>query len=176
MSKSPLVSITLRWGLIAGCLAIVLLVASYYFGHHPFMTSPFFDFRILLFGVITFFALREYREGYQKGALYFWQGMAGSFVLIMIAATVSSTLLLGFVMFEDEFVSSYVRLMTDYLKTFSAEDIARIGKEVYERNLEQLPSTNGKQLAGLYFVQSLMIGFFESIILSVILRKQPKPD
>jgi len=174
---SPLVSIGIRNGVVAGVLIILLLLATYYFfGRHPLMVSPFMDFRVLLFGVFIFFTLKEFREDYQGGALYFWQGMMGSFVFIMIAGTTASLLLIAFCFYEPAFIADYVKAMTEYLKTFPQEDIDRIGKEVYQRNLDQLPATNGRQLAGLYFVQSVMIGFFVSIILSVILRKEPKPQ
>jgi len=174
--SSPLIAIGVRYGAIAGVLAIVLLIAMYYMGRHPLMVSPFVDFRILLFGVFIFFGLKEFREVNQEGTLLFWQGMLGSFILVMVAGTVASLLLLAFCSLETSFIPSYVKAMTEYLKTFPAEDVKRIGKEVYERNLEQLPATNSKQIAGLYFMQSLMIGFFVSIILSVILRKEPKTE
>jgi uncharacterized membrane-anchored protein YitT (DUF2179 family) len=173
--RSPLISIGLTWGALAGTLTIVLVAAMYYIGRHPLMVSPFMDFRILLLGVCVFFSLREFRDGHQNGALFFWQGMVGSFIMVVVASTIASILLLAFCSFESSFIPSYVKAMTEYLKTFPPEDIVRIGKDVYQRNLDQLPATNSKQIASLYFMQSLMIGFFVSIILSVILRKEPKP-
>lgn len=173
MKKSPLISISVKYGLIAAALAILMLIATFYFGNHPMMVAPYLDFRIILFGLFMFFGLREFRDT-QEGVLYFWQGMIGGFVMVTVAGTVAALGLLIFSSVEKEFISSYVEAMTQYLKTFPKEDIERIGKEVYERNLEQLPSTNGKQLASLYFVQAMMIGLFVTIILSVILRKQPK--
>jgi uncharacterized membrane-anchored protein YitT (DUF2179 family) len=173
--RSPLISIGLLWGALAGTLTIVLVIAMYYIGRHPLMVSPFMDFRILLLGVCVFFSLKEFRDGHQQGGLFFWQGMVGSFIMVVVAATIASILLLAFCSFESSFIPSYVEAMTEYLKTFPPEDIARIGKDVYQRNLDQLPATNSKQIASLYFMQSLMIGFFVSIILSVILRKEPKP-
>jgi hypothetical protein len=145
---SPLVSIGIRNGVVAGVLIILLLMATYYFfDRHPLMVSPLMDFRVLLFGVFIFFTLKEFREDHHRGALYFWQGMMGSFVFILIAGTIASLLLLVFCFYESAFTADYVKAMTEYLKTFPQEDIDRIGKEVYQRNLEQLPSTNGKQLA-----------------------------
>jgi hypothetical protein len=172
---SPLISIGIQWGAMAGILAVIFVIAMFYMGRHPLMISPFMDFRILLLGVCIFFALKEFRDSHQQGALFFWQGMVASFVLVVIAATFASLLLLAFCSLESTFIPTYVKAMTEYLKTFPPEDIERIGKDVYRRNLEQLPATNAKQIAGLYFAQSLMIGFFVSIILSVILRKEPKP-
>ena len=173
---SPLIAIGIRYGVIAGILCGVLLMAMYYMGRHPLMVSPFVDFRVLLFGVFIFFSLREFRDYYQEGALYFWQGMVGSFFFVMVAGTISALVLLAFCAYESTFIPTYVKAMTEYLKTFPPEDIERIGKDVFESNLNGLSDTNGKQIAGKYFIQSVMIGFFVSIILSVILRKELKPE
>ena len=174
MKKSPLVGISLRNGLIAGTLAVALLVLMYYLGRHPLMVAPFLDFRIVLLGVFIFFTLKEFRENHQAGELHFWQGMAGGFNMVMVTATIASLLLWIFAALETDFIREYVTRMTEYLKSFPKEDIERIGKDAYQRNLENLPSTNGKQVAASYFVQSMVIGFFVTIIVSVALRKQPK--
>jgi hypothetical protein len=172
---SPLISIGIRYGVIAGVLCSALLMATFYLmDRHPLMVSPFFDYRILLFGVFIFFSLKEFRDYHQQGELYFSQGMVCSFFFVMVAATVSSLLLWVFCAFESTFIPTYVAAVTEYLKTFPPEDIERIGKDVFESNLNSLSATNGKQIAGKYFIQSIMIGFFVSIILSVILRKEPK--
>ena len=168
--------LAIRYGLIAGVLCGVLLAAMYYIGSHPLMISPFMDYRILLFGVFIFFNLKEFREEHQAGTLYFSQGMVSSFVFVTVAGVLSSVMLLMFCFLELDFIPDYVASMTAYLRTFSEEDINRIGKDVFESNLTALPATNAKQLAGKYFFQSIMIGFFVSIILSVILRKQPNQD
>lgn len=173
--SSPIIAIGIRYGVIAGILCGVLLVITFYImDRHPLMVSPFMDYRILLFGVFIFFSLKEFRDYHQKGELYFSQGMVCSFIFVMVAGTVSSLLLLAFCSYESTFVSTYVSATVEYLKTFSPEDIEKIGKDVFESNLKNLPATNGKQIAGKYFIQSTMIGFFVSIILSVILRKEPK--
>lgn len=172
--RSPLFLLAIRYGAIAAVLSSMLLVAMFYMGNHPLMIAPFFDFRILLYGIFIFFFLKEFREDYQEGALYFSQGMVGSFVFIMVGGVISSLLVMLFCELEKDFIASYVKAMTEYLNTFSEEDINRIGKEVFERNVQDLPATNAKQIAGKYFIQSLLIGFFVSIILSVILRKEPK--
>jgi hypothetical protein len=140
------------------------------------MVAPFMDFRIFLYGIFIFLALKEYREYHQGGVLYFWQGMAGSFVLVATAAVLGSIMFRIFGSLESDFIPSYITAMTEYLEGFLEEDIERIGKAAYERNLKDLPSTNIAQMAVLYMVQSFAIGLFVSIILSVILRKQPKPD
>jgi len=169
--KPGLLKISIRYGVVAGVLAIVLLVILYYSGQHPFLIFPFFDFRIILFGIFVFFALKEYRDGYQDGILYFWQGLFGSFVVVMVSSVISSVGLWIFGSTESAFVSDYVVKMTEHLKSFPQEDVDRIGKEVFERNLRDLPATNISQLVQTHFGQGMVIGFFISLILSVILRR-----
>lgn len=172
---SPLFTIAVRYGAIAAVLSIGLNIAMYYMNRHPVMISPYLDFRVFLYGIFIFFSLKEYRDFHNEGALHFFQGMFGSFVLVATAGVLGSILYRIFGAFETNFIPEYVRLMTEYLKGWPEEDIARVGKETFERNLQSLPSTNMGQIATMYLVQSFGIGLFVSIIMSVILRKQPKP-
>ncbi len=175
MKKSPLVGISLRNGVIGGVLSVILLIIMYYTGPHPMLILPFVDFRILLFGIFIFFSLKEFRDNHQNGELHFFQGMLGGFILVMVMATVAAAGVWIFSSFEPAFVRDYVKQGLESLNQYAKEDIDRIGKEVFDRNLALLPSTNGKALAGKHFGQSLVFGLFLSVILSVILRKQPKP-
>jgi uncharacterized membrane-anchored protein YitT (DUF2179 family) len=176
MKRSPLVKICARYAGVAGVLTFVLLLILFYTGHHPMLVAPFLDFRILLFGIFIVFALKEFRDYYQQGVLYFWQGLLGSLFMVLVSSAIASAGFWIFGAFEPTFVGSYVEQMTAYLKTFPKEDIERIGKDIYERNLEQLPATNISKLVITYFFQGIAIGFFVSIILSVIMRRQPKTN
>lgn len=171
---STLLRVCIKYALVAGALALVMAIITFYIGQHPILIAPYIDFRILLFGVFIFFSLREFRDFYQNGELYFFQAMIGSGIVVIIASVISTAGLYGFGLVEPDFLARYIEGRTLYLKTFSAEDIERIGKEIFESNLKALPATNMIGLASTYFGQGLGIGFFVSIILSVIVRRQPK--
>jgi hypothetical protein len=166
--------VSARYGAAAGILAFILLLVMYYVGSHPLLTSPFLDFRILLFGIFIFFTLKEFRDYYHGGILHFWQAMFGGGTVILTATLVTSLLLWLFGVWDNNFVESYIAQVTAYLRSFPKEDIDRIGKEIYDRNLMALPATNISDLIQTYFMQGIVIGFFVNIILSVILRRQPK--
>ena len=171
----PLFNVPLRYGLLAGITGSILVIGLYYLGRHPFLIPVFMDFRIILFGFFILFALRELRDHYQNGILFFWQGIVGSFLFTLSYAVLSSLLLLIFMGVVPEFLSDYITLTILQLKALPQDIINRIGKDAYDRNLEMLPATDMYDLAFLYFSQSFMISLFISIILSVILRRQPKP-
>lgn len=163
----------LRFGLIGGTLGAVLLAALYYIGIHPFQISILFDFRLVLFAAFIFFTLKELRDYYFGGLLYFWQGMAGSLTFVVIYAVLASSLIWLFGVLEPRFITQYVDFFLAHLRSYPPEEIERIGKGTFEDSLATLPLTTPFDLARIYFRQCLMIGLFISIILSVILRRQP---
>lgn len=170
----PLVFISVRNGLISGVLGFCFIIALFYMGKHPFLFPIYFDFRSVLLTVFMVLALKEYREDYQQGILYFWQGLISTFLLTLTFAISASLLIAIFSSIEPEFVSEFIRLAREQLNAVAPEVIERWGKGVHEANLAALPGTTGATLASDYFVKSFIISFFLSIIISVILRRQPK--
>ena len=162
-----------RYGLIGGAIAFVLVIIMFYLGRHPLVVSPYLDFRLLLFAIFVFFALKEFRDYDQDGVLYFAQAMLGGFVVIFVLTLLASLLIWLFGTIEHDFVTEYVEQVTTYLKSFSQEDIDKLGKDTYDRNLTALPATNISTLAFTYFIHGLVIGFFVNIVLSVVVRRQP---
>lgn len=171
---NPLVKVSLRYGVLAGIIGSALIVVLYYIDRHPFLIPVYLDFRIILFAVFIFFALREIRDYHQEGILYFWQGMIGSLLFTIAFALISSLAILGFAEIVPAFLTDYVDLTLEQMRSLPQEVIESIGKDVYEHNMEMLPSTNASILGFTYFVQSFLISLFISIILSVTLRRQPK--
>lgn len=175
LKKTPLLIITVRYGLIAGVLITLLLIAIYYIGEdHPLMIPPYLDFRILLLGILIFFGLKEFRDGYNESVLYFWQGIIGSYIILFIASVVGALGLMTFAHIEPKFVSTYIEQRMAYWQSFTDEEINKIGKNVFDYNVKHFASVDALQLAFSYFAQGIIMGLFISIILSVILRKQPK--
>ncbi len=171
MRKSPLLRLALRNAFVAGVLIIVFMVILFYVGRHPFLITPLLDFRIFLFGVFIFFTLKEFRDYHQSGTLYFWQGLFGSFVVVLVSSWIGAGGLWLFGSFEPAFVETYIEQMIVKLREFPPEEIEEFGKEAFERNLALLPATNISQLVITHFAQGLLIGMPVSLLLSVILRR-----
>jgi len=168
--------LSVRNGVIAGVLGFSLLIALYYMGRHPFLFPIYFDFRIILLSVFIVMTLKEFRDDHQEGILYFGQAMIGSFLFTLVFALIVSFLTWSFSVMVPEFVTAYIRIATEQLKSISPEVIEQLGKNEFERNLNQLPATKGIDLALDYFVKTFIISLFISLIISVILRRQPKTN
>lgn len=174
-SWSPLARISARNGVIAGLLGFVLLLGLYFMGKHPFLFPIYFDFRLFLFGIFLVITLREIRDN-QEGILFFWQGMIACFLFTILFAAISSGLIGVYAWLNPAFLQNYITTAIEQMKSIPEEAIKQIGKDVYESNLKALPATNGLDMSFHYLWQSFIISFFLSIIISVILRRQPPID
>jgi hypothetical protein len=175
-SVRRLAFLALRNGLLAGVLGFILLMALYYMGRHPFLFPIYYDFRIILLSVFVVMTLKEFRDDHQEGILYFGQAMVGSFLFTFTFALVASLLVWIFCLVIPEFVTTYIKVATEQLSLIQNEVIEQLGKEEFDRNLNKLPATLGSDLALDYFGKTFIISFFISVIISVILRRQPKTN
>ncbi len=163
-----------KYGLIGGFICCLVITVLFWIDKHPFLVPIIFDFRVVLFPILIFFSLKEIRDYCQGGILFFWQGMIYSYAMLMTAALVASSFVWTLASWHSTFLSSYI---TKLLQQFSDNQrviIENVGKEAYEQQLAKLPSTSAADLSADYFLKSMIIGLFLTIILSVILRKQPK--
>ncbi|MBS1681153.1 MAG: DUF4199 domain-containing protein [Bacteroidetes bacterium] len=172
MFQNPLIKIPFRYGLIGGVLGSIVIAVLYYLGRHPFLLPVIVDFRIVIFALLISFSLKEVRDYYFKGNLLFWQGMVGSYVLIVTSGLIGSFATLVLARVDADFVPQYVGKLQQQMAGYQKQIIESVGTEVYQQQLAKLPGTTAWDLAGDYFLKSLIIGLFLTIIISVILRKQ----
>lgn len=172
MFRQPLFKVPFRYGLIGGAIGCVVIASLYYMGRHPFLLPVIFDFRIVMFSVFIFLSLKEVRDYYQQGTLFFWQGMMGSYVFIGTSAIIGSIFTWCLARWESNFLPSYVTKLEEQMEVFRKQIEESVGPEAYQQQLVKLPGTSALDLAGDYFLKSLIIGLFLTIIISVILRKQ----
>lgn len=169
------VRVSTRYGLIGSALGATVIIVLYSIGRHPFLIPVIFDFRIILFSILLFFSAKEFREYYQNGILYFWQGMMMSLVFTLVFALITSFVIWAFATWKPEFVAEFVKLFQERYRAFPPQQLVeQVGKETFERNLQALAATKPIDLARQFFWQSVVISLFLSVIISVILRRQPK--
>ncbi|MFM7857158.1 MAG: DUF4199 domain-containing protein, partial [Flammeovirgaceae bacterium] len=109
-----------------------------------------------------------------KGVLYFWQGIMSCLFVTLVFALLTTVFIVLLCNYYQPFLTNYIELGLAQARAFPQESIKEIGKQVYDTMLHTLPNVTGWGLAERYFWQSFIISFFIGIIISVILRRQPK--
>lgn len=172
----PLVRVMARYGVISGVIGIVAVIVFFYIGKHPFWIFPLFDPRVLLIAIFLVFGLREVRDYFQQGVLFFWQGLSGSLVLL---AVMSVTGYVGIILFgfsEPEFLKMYIVQGLEQINNITADSADQIGKSAIEEVRNTIHETTVYWMAKRYAIQTYLFGFFIAIIISVVLRRQTKSD
>ncbi len=164
------IRVPFRYGLFGGVLAAVLLFTLFYLGRFPLLPVE----RIVLFAIFIFFALKELRDYHQGGIMHFWQGMIAGIVCYLTMSVVAAALLWVWGQLSDVYLTGYIQSMTEQLESGRSEFEERVGKEALELQLKKLPLTTITDLAFDYILKSMFIGIFLTIIISIILRRQPK--
>jgi hypothetical protein len=170
-SASPLVRVSARNGIIGGLLGSIMLAILFYLNPvHPLLISPFMDLRVFLFPIFIFFTLKEYKARFSNGILYFWQGMIASYIFLILFGVICFLFILIFGSLVPEFGLEYTKQSLVLLKN-NPDFINKVGEEEFKRNFSEAQPTNGLRLGLVYFMVTLAIGFFMSIVLTIILRK-----
>ena len=172
----PLVNVMARYGFIAGLLSLVSMVSFFYMGKHPFWVFPMFDVRILFIAIFLVFGLREVRDYFFGGILFFWQGLGGSLVFMSVMAAISYVGVLAFGTFEHNFLQEYIRQGLQQISTLTPDALEQIGAPAVEETKKNLPVTSLEWMARRYALQTFAFGFFLTIIIAVVLRRQPSID
>ena len=176
MFQHPLFKIPFRYGLIGGVIACIVLASLYYMGQHPFLVPWIIDFRIIFFSIFIFLSLKEARDFHLNKNLTFSQGMIGGYVFIFITGLMGAILTWCLATWDANFLSTYILKATEQLKNFKKEMVQSFNEQDYELQLTRLQSTSAITLATDYLLNSLIIGLFLTPVISIILRKQTKPE
>ncbi len=171
----PIYSVPIKYGLIGSLLAIVLIIALFYMGKHPLLIPIFFDYRILLFAVFIFFALKEFKDYYNDKFLQFWQGMVIGIGIYVIIGLMVALFIIAFSTVVPDFHDSYIEGTLRGLELDKEQLVGQgkitISEEEFEKQKELLRAAPSYVLGIDYFIKSCLLGFFLTIIMAVILRK-----
>ena len=176
LDRQPFIKVALRYGLLGSAVGSAAIFVLYQIGRHPFLLPIIVDFRILLFTGLMIFCLREIRDYLQEGILYFWQSVMACYIVVITASTITSLFVWGLATWHRDFLGEYIRVVTDQLTKNKQMVVEHVGKQAYEQQMGALPGTSALDLAADYFLKSLFISLFLTIVLSIIFRRTPKTN
>lgn len=173
---SPLVRVMARYGILSGVIGTIAVIIFFYIGKHPFWIFPLFDPRVLLIAIFLVFGLKEVRDYFQSGVLYFWQGLSGSLVFLAVMSVTGYIGIMIFGTWESDFIKMYITQGLEQINNIPPDSADEIGKSAIEEVRKTIHDTTVAWMAKRYAVQTYLFGFFIAVIISVVLRRQPKSD
>ena len=164
---------SLKYALLSGVFMVLIYHLSFKIGVNPQVDPGHMVFDTVLIGLFIFFGIKEYKDRFNKGILFFWQGMTIGFYIYSIATIF---FILGQVLyynFSADAVINYKEAATNLLENQKQFYIDKLGVQVYR---EQVKAIEERTVTGLLLDElgkKLLAGFFITPVISIILRKQP---
>lgn len=174
-TQNPLLLVPFKYGFIGSLMIILGLIVLFYLGRHPLLLNPILDARIPIYALITFISFKVFRDQYNGGIMHFWQGMAIGLIAYMVMTLGAALFIFIFSgIGNTHFLEEFIRIKSEQLIANKEAYIAAygVGEEAYNYAIEGLPLTQASDLALHYIRQSIPIGLFLTIILSVLLRRK----
>lgn len=168
--QNKLVAIPLKYGIIGGCVVILLILIFYFLDLNPLVNIKVAD--LLILSIFIFFSLKEFRDRYNDRQLHFWQGMTGGVINYITIAVISAVfILLMTVIIDPDMTTNYIASRLELLNENKQNLIDAMDEETYMKSVVGVKETTGFDLALDDFLKKSIIGLFLTIIIAVILRK-----
>jgi hypothetical protein len=174
-TQNPLLIVPFKYGIIGSLMIIIGLLVLYYLGRHPLLLNPLLDARIPLYALIIFISFKVFKDQFNGGIMHFWQGLTMGLISYLVMACVAALFIYIFSEIGDtHFLAEFIRIKSEQLIANKEAYVEAygVGEKAYNYAIEGLPLTQGSDLALHYIRQSIPIGLFLTIILSVLLRRK----
>lgn len=171
--KNPLVNLSIKYGAAAAFLLMALFIVLFYMGKHPINISVL-DIRFLILPLFMVIAMKDFRDNKNEKSLHFWQGLSIGAIIFFTIGILVSLFIIVFSVIDPDFLNMYIDERIALIVDHKAVFVEQLGELTVKEQLEKLPLTTSINLAIDYFVRTLAIGLILNILISIILRRQPK--
>ena len=115
-------------------VVVFLFVLFYLLNLDPLVNIRVID--ILILTIFIFFALKEFRDRYNRRELHFWQGMTGGVINYLTIALISSLFILVMtVIIDPDMTTKYIESRITLLNENKQQLIETIDEEAYSKTL-----------------------------------------
>lgn len=168
----PLLTVPLKYALVGGVLAILLFFVMLFFDENPLITNKVNT--IILNLIFVFFSVTEYKKYYNNGILHFWEGMAVGFLTYFFIALISVLFIWSYLnLFNTELLHDYILNRTNLILNNKDNIIEQFGEETYRMALADIKLITPINLVWEDLKKILLVGFFITSVLAVIMRQVP---
>ncbi len=166
--------LSFRYGLAGGLMAIVAFLVFFYLGQQPWRNLISFMIDILIVGLFSFLAIKDFRSNYNSGELRFYHGMSLGFICYTTIAFVFAVFYLIFIEWvEPDFLTVFIETAKSDMEL--RKDMILMGVDTdpeafFNQQLAALDEITKSSLIFDSFLKKLIVGIFLAPIFSIVLR------
>ncbi len=160
-----------KFGTLGGVLCLVAFLILSYFNPDP--TNLNLVFGYVICPIAIFLAIKYFKEYLNQGYLSFAEGMTVGFVTYMIIATISVIGILITLLNWPELFQEIKLSKMNVLETGKESIVSQVGENSFFATLESVKQMKPVDVALNDGIWKIVPGLFFTIIISIILRKNP---
>ena len=160
-----------KFGGIAGALSIIAFVALSFL--YPDPTNLNLIFGYIITPIAVFLAIKFFKEYSNSGYLSFAEGMSVGFVTYMLEAISSLAGIWLVLLLHPDLFNQIKESKLDVLATNKDSILAQVGQDSFNMTLESIKNMVQLDVALNDALWKIIPGLFFTIIISIILRKNP---
>jgi hypothetical protein len=172
MTQKPLFAVPIKFGSFAGIMSVITFMMLYFLDFNPFVESRMMD--VVLIPIFLFFGIKDFRDVKNGRVLHYWQGMTVGVITYLLMGLISFVFIMIFIELEPQALTDYITNRLALMEASKVQFLEQLGEETYNTAMVDLSKTSGLDLAIDDFLKKSVIGLMLTIMISVILRKQPK--
>lgn len=156
---------------MAAGLTIMAFLVFYYLDLQPWRNLLSLVLDVVLIGVVSFIATRDFRDNENGGELRFYHGMSIGFFIYTATAVLFSLFYLIFIkVISPGFMEMYYDSMVEFLKSRKEFIISKTSEESFNEQLNAIPNIRPATLLLDAFGKKIISGLFLAPVFSIILR------
>ena len=160
-----------RYGLMAAILTMVAFLVFYYLNLQPWRNLLSLVLDLILMGVVSFIAIKDFRDNENGGELRFYHGMTIGFIIYTTAALLFSLFYFFFItVITPDFMGMYRSSMAGFLESRKELIVANAGEASFQRQVAALSEVSASALSLDAFGKKIISGLFPAPIFSIVLR------
>jgi hypothetical protein len=159
----------LPFGLYGGGLCFLGYLTIYFLGIEPISMNLIIGY--LVTPVFVFFGVKNFRDNFNGGNLYFGQGMTVGFFTYTIIATLSALYILGSIQIDQELFTTFRQINLELMSENKAILQEKLNVEAYEETYSNISKMSIFDVALNDFLRKIFPGLFFTIIISIILKR-----
>ena len=169
----PIIKIPVKYGAVASLLLLALFIILFYSGKHPLGIPIVLDIRIVILPLFMFLATKEFKDRHNEGTLHFWQGLTINTIIGLTIALLMAVSIMLFIAVDPDFFNQFLTHAMEFAE--SRKELVHDESEllIIQEQIDNLPFTRPYYLAIDYFLKTLPFTLVWSLIISILLRKQP---
>jgi hypothetical protein len=159
----------LSFGLFGGGLSFLGFLVIYWSGTEPISINLIIGYVIT--PVFVFFAVKNFRDNYNGGNLYFGHGMTVGFFTYTIIALLSGFYIFMTLQVDQDLFTNFRQINLELMRNNEVMLKESLSEQAYEETYRNISEMTIFDVAVNDFLRKIFPGLFFTIIISIILKR-----